>query len=277
MKSVIKILSAALFLSIVMLSCKKDENRIYYEGGTTPILTADIATTIPLSNLTKDAEAINLSWTNPNYQLNTGISSVDVNYLIEVDTAGANFSNPKREQLLIGKDLSKFFTQSDFNDFLLNQMLLDTSTLYNIEIRVTASLGTSATALVSNVLKYKVIPFPIPPKVELPASGHLYLVGSATAGGWNNPVPVPTQEFTQLTNTSYEITVALTGGQEYLLLPTNGDWSHKYAVKDKTLAGLNLGGDFGKDLSDNFPGPTASGNYKIEVDFQHGKFKVTPQ
>ena len=60
-------------------------------------------------------------------------------------------------------------------------------------------------------------------------------------------------------------------------MPKNGDWGHKYAVKNKTLAGLNTGGDFAADVSDNFPGPEKTGNYKIEVDFLTGKFKVTPQ
>ncbi|MGI8637063.1 MAG: hypothetical protein ACR2KZ_16845 [Segetibacter sp.] len=119
------------------------------------------------------------------------------------------------------------------------------------------------------------VPYAIPPKVAPPATGRLYLVGSATAGGWNNPVPVPLQEFTKISETLYQITVPLIGGQEYLLLPLNGDWGHKYAVKDNSVAGLAEGGDFGFDLSKNFPGPAASGNYKIVVDFQRGKFAVT--
>lgn len=68
----------------------------------------------------------------------------------------------------------------------------------------------------------------------------------------------------------------MNAASEYLLLPVNGDWTHKYAVADKTISGLNQGGDFGYDLNDNFPGPSASGWYKITVDFQQGKFKAEP-
>ena len=76
--------------------------------------------------------------------------------------------------------------------------------------------------------------------------------------------------------TLYEITVALSGGNEYLMLPVNGDWSHKYACKNNPAGTTpNTGGDFGYDFNDNFPGPAASGNYKIQVDFQRGKFTVT--
>lgn len=99
--------------------------------------------------------------------------------------------------------------------------------------------------------------------------------GDAT--GWDNPVPVPGQEFTMVSPTLYEITIPLIGGKEYLFLPLNGDWGHKYAVADKTVADLSAGGDFKYDANDNFPGPAASGTYKIVVDFQRGKFTVTPQ
>ncbi|MFX5914948.1 hypothetical protein ABTE45_19200, partial [Acinetobacter baumannii] len=81
------------------------------------------------------------------------------------------------------------------------------------------------------------------------------LVGSATNGGWNNPVPVPSQQFTQVSATLYTITVPLIGGQEYLFLPLNGDWGHKFACnKTASPPDGNAGGDFGFDWNDNFPG-----------------------
>ena len=276
MKSLIKLLFCSLFLSAILFSCKKDEKQVTFNGGTAPVLSADQTASISLSYLTKDNEAVNLSWTNPQYQFTTGISSLDVSYLLEIDTTGANFTNPARQQFSIGKDLSKSFNQNDFNDFLLNQLQLTPGVSHNIEIRVTSTLGNSATALVSNVLKYAVVPYAIPPKVAPPASGHLYLVGSATAGGWNNPVPVPSQEFTQISPTLYQLDhFPLIGGQQYLFIPVNGDWSHKYACHASST--VSSGGDFGYDWNDNFPGPTAGGNYKIVVDFQRGKFSVTPQ
>ena len=60
------------------------------------------------------------------------------------------------------------------------------------------------------------------------------------------------------------------------MLPVNGDWSHKFAVANNSVAGISAGGDFGFDLSDNFKAPATSGLYKIIVDFQSGKFTVTP-
>ena len=275
MKKIVKQLFFLSLLVALFASCKKDENKVFFEGGTNPVLKASVTSAfLPLSYANKDNEAIRLSWTNPNFQFNTGISSQDVNYQIEIDTAGANFTNPNRQTVSVSKDLSISFAQGQFNDYLLNQLQLKPGVSHNIEIRVTASLAAKATAISSNVLKYSITPYAIPPKVNPPASGNLFLVGSATAGDWNNPVPVPSQQFTQVSTTIYEITIPLIGGKEYLFLPLNGDWGHKFACK-KTADQSPDGGDFGYDFSDNFPGPIASGNYKIVVDFQRGKYTVT--
>ncbi len=273
MKKVTKILAGFLFTAVTILSCNKKENKDYFAGGTAPVVSASVAATIPLSFANKDNEAIKLSWTNPAYYFTTGISSQDVSYLIEIDTTGANFSNPNKQSIVISKDLSVSITQSTFNDYLLNQLVLAYGVVHHIEIRVTSRLVNNTVPLVSNVLKFDVTPYQIPPKVAPPTTGHLYLVGSATAGGWNNPVPLPTQEFTKISTTLYRITINLVGGQQYLFLPLNGDWGHKYACVAANVTAS--GGDFGYDFSDNFPGPAAGGTYKIEVDFQRGKFTVT--
>jgi len=275
MKNIFKVLLFLIVSAVAFLSCTKKENKIYLEGGTAPVLTSTVTGNIPLSFVNKDNEGLRLMWTNPNYQFTTGLSSQDVSYQIEIDTAGANFTNPKKVIVSVGKDLFKSFTQNDLNTYLYSQMKLVDGISHNIEMRVTSTLVNNNAALISNVLKFTATPYTIPPKVTPPTTGHLYLVGSATAGGWNNPVPVPTQEFTKVSPTLYEITVNLIGGQEYLLLPLNGDWGHKFAVPNKTVAGLNAGGDFKMDASDNFPGPAATGTYKISVDFQAGTFSVT--
>ena len=276
MKNIFKLSLLSFLLPALMWSCKKDENKDYFQGGTPPVLMAS-ATAINLSFANAANEALKLSWTNPNYQFSTGISSQNVSYIIEIDTTGANFTNPQKLSVAISNDLSTSFTVSQMNDYLLNQLVLKPGIVHNLDIRVKSGLANNTVTLSSNVIKATATPYAIPPKVVPPSTGNLYLVGSATAGGWNNPVPVPTQQFTQISPTLYEITISLTGGQEYLLLPLNGDWGHKYAVPDKTVAGLSSGGDFGFDKSDNFPGPATTGTYKIQVDFQRGKFTVTKQ
>lgn len=276
MKNIFKILLGA-FVIFALWSCEKDENKVIFKGGTAPLLAASESTSVPLSNDTKDNPALTLNWTNPEYQFNTGISSIDVNYNILIDTTD-DFSNPDFKTISVGTDLSKTFIQSEFNDILLNDLRLKPEISHHITLRVDAFLTGNAGLLSSNSVSLNVTPYTIPPKVKLPVNGELFLVGNATPGGdatgWNNPVPVPSQQFTQLSPTLYEITIDLIGGKQYLAIPVNGDWSHKYAVKNNPDAS---GGDFGYDWSDNFPGPAASGKYKISLDFQRGKFTVTQQ
>lgn len=147
---------------------------------------------------------------------------------------------------------------------------------YDIDVRVTSSYGNNNEQYKSNVLKLRVTPYVTPPKVVPPTSGRLFLVGDASQGGWNNPVPVPTQEFSKIDSVTYGGVFNIVGGKQYLALPVNGDWSHKFSVTDNSIAGLAAGGDFGYDLSQNFPGPAASGWYRIIFSFQTGKFSVTP-
>ena len=112
--------SLLVFLSflLVLVSCKKDENKIYYEGGTAPVLTASTPATTVLVQTDADKPFINLAWTNPAYRFTTGISSQDVNYVLQVDTTGANFTNPAMQEVSISKDLEKTFTVKDFNAVL---------------------------------------------------------------------------------------------------------------------------------------------------------------
>ena len=273
MKNKSIILFTVSFLLVFVWACKKEISQIYYEGGTPPALTASRTGTIPLSFANKDQEAIKLSWTNPEYRFTTGVSSQNVNYQLELDTTGANFTNPSKKVITISSDLSIAFTQNDLNDYLLNQLQLKPGMPHNIEFRVKSAIG-SAVPLYSNVLKYTVTPYAIPPKVDPPASGKLFIVWSATAGGWTNPVPVPAQQFTQVSSTIYEITVPLTGGGSYLFLPVNGSWDAKYGGIGSNNSNNPNTDDF-KPQGGDLIAPSVSGNYKIQVDFQRGKFTLT--
>jgi hypothetical protein len=58
MKNILKLLFGALFLTGAFLSCKKDENRIFYEGGTAPVLTASSTSAMVLIIANKNNFAI---------------------------------------------------------------------------------------------------------------------------------------------------------------------------------------------------------------------------
>ncbi len=273
----IKLLS--FFILVAWLaSCKKQENKVYVEGGTAPVVTASTAA-VSLVAGQESREAIKFSWTNPNYVFTTGINSLDVSYKFELDTVGGNFSSSNKYTTVIPRDLARSFTVAELNGILGNTMLLTFGRLYNMEARITSTLAQSAVPLVSNVVRFTARPFAPPPKVQVPATGELYIVGDATAGGWNNPVPVPSQKFTKLSDTKYEIVVPLAANKFYLMLPENGSWSSKYAVESNTVPGISGGGDFVYKTSggQDIPSPGETATYKITADFQTGKFTVVKQ
>lgn len=107
-----------------------------------------------------------------------------------------------------------------------------------------------------------------------PVPTDLFIVGDATAGAWANPVPTPSQQFTQISNAEFQISLPMTGGKSYLMLPKNGDWGHKYGGTSKTGGALLADNDV---PGSNTPAPDASGNYLITVNFFSKQYTVTPQ
>lgn len=274
MKNKLSIILSSFFL-LILFSCKKEENKIYYEGGTAPVLTASTAT-VTLEPGSEANTAIAFNWTNPNYKFSNGVSSHDVTYTLEIDTLGANFNSSKKYSTVIASDLSKTYTVGELNGIIGNTMLLQLSPRrnYTLQARIVASIGSSA-KLPSNAISFTTKPFAPPPKVQPPTNGTLWATGDAFTSGWSNPLGAPydaSQKFTQVSNTLYELTVAMPGGGGYKLIQIQGDWSTQYHM---LAGGTWQGGDLEKKDSDpQFPGPPSSGNYKITVDFQLGKFTV---
>ncbi len=276
MKQYFKLLAFSISLLLVLAGCEKAENRIYFEGGTAPVLSAS-KSTVRLTPATEAENAITFNWTNPEYRFTTGVSSQDVTYTFEIDTVGSNFSGANHYVTVFARDISRTFTEKELNDILGNTMRLAPGRQYEFEVRISSTIGSSASGkLVSNVTKFTATPFAPPPKVPIPLTGKLYIVGNATVGGWNNPVPTPSQEFTKITNTKYQIDVSLVPGGFYLFLPENGSWSTKYAWPEG-LARNAAGGpfEFRGGGGQDFQGPATAGTYRIVVDFQIGEFTVT--
>jgi starch-binding outer membrane protein SusE/F len=276
MKNVIKLLLSAFLFTSCLIACKKDENKVYFEGGTNPVLSSSVTgPDLPLTYVNRDKEAVKFTWTNPDYKFNTGISSQDVNYQIEIDTVGANFTNPNKQTISVSKDLSRSIGVSEINGYLLNQLQLQNGHAHEIEIRVKSFLGSDAQVLYSNVLKYTITPYSIPPAVEPPTNGTLWLTGSATESDYKNPLPAPldvTHKFAQISTTLYELTIDMKGGGAYKLIQEQGVWSSQYHMK---TGGTWNSGDFEKkDAEPGFAGPPAAGRYKITVDFQRGKYSA---
>ena len=268
MKNILKLLFASAAMIMLFSACNKVADLPYYSTGTAVVLSSSVSTLAPVA-ADSNKTVITFSWTNPKY----ASDPATFKYILEIDSSGRKFA--KEATKVVIKDLSTTMLAKELNSILLG-LGFNYNTPYDVDVRVTSSYGNNNDQIQSNVIKLRVTPYVIPPKVVPPTSGKLFLVGDASQGGWNNPVPVPTQEFAKLDSVTYGGVFNIIGGKQYLALPVNGDWSHKFAVNDNTVPGLSVGGDFGYDLSQNFPGPAASGWYTIIFNFQSGKFIVTP-
>lgn len=268
MKFLNKIMLLAVSILFMVSACEKVPELPFHPDGIESVLSSSATTLAPLpadSNKT----VLTLDWTSPEYSTDTAT----VRFIVQIDSAGRNFSKATSKELIGKRTLS--LTAKELNTIMLDYGF-EFNKPYNLDMRVISSHNNNNERKFSNTVKLTATPYKIPPKVALPTTGKLYLVGDATQGGWNNPVPVPNQELTKIDETTYGGIFNLVGGKQYLVLPLNGNWDNKFAVANNTLPGLSGGGDFGFNLSDNFPGPAASGWYKLVLDFQTGKFTVTP-
>jgi hypothetical protein len=263
-----KFLLVALSLVLGVLACQKSSNP-YYANGTTPVLSSS-TTTIAAKPADSLSNALVLNWTDPNYATNPASQK----YTIQIDSAGRNFS--KSVDIVVSGVLTDTFTAKQINEVALG-MGFAYNVAYNMDVRVVSSYANNNEQLPSNMITISVTPYVIPPKVQPPTSGELYLVGDATQGGWTNPVPKPSQQFEKIDSVHYGGVFKLIGGKQYLMLPVNGDWSNKYAVASGTVPAA--GGPFGYNggnntYNTNFTGPANDGWYTIMADFQQGTFSV---
>ena len=279
MRTKIKTIGLLLGMAFVFGSCEKKENRVIYEGGTAPVLTAStsaVALTPPPAD--ESREALRLRWSNPNYIFTTGVSSHDVSYTLEIDVAGNNFNGKNKYSTSIAKDLEKSFTILELNAILGNTMLLKFGQAYTLEARIISNLALNAVPLTSNKVTFTATPYAPPPKVEPPTNGTLWATGNAFASGWSNPLPAPydvSQKFTKVSNTLYELIVDMPGGGNYKLIQEQGVWGTQYHM---IAGGTWESGTFRKrDAEPGFIGAPSAGRYKITVDFQLGTFTVIKQ
>ncbi|UEG50622.1 SusE domain-containing protein [Ferruginibacter lapsinanis] len=111
---------------------------------------------------------------------------------------------------------------------------------------------------------------------SIPEFDGLYITGSATASNWTNDPP-SNQKFTRLNAVEYELTVALTPGNQYkfLVRPTATsapDWHPQLGSTSSTGGALQYAtpGD-----SPTMDSPAEAGNYKIHVNTYTGLYTIT--
>lgn len=120
------------------------------------------------------------------------------------------------------------------------------------------------------------LPMAITPNPSTLATG-LWIIGDATPQNpsWTNtPTALAGQQFTQLSNADFQITIALSSSGGYVFLPAAGDWTNKYGGTSATGGPILYDGSV---PGSNTPGPAVSGNYLVDVNFATGKYTLKQQ
>lgn len=267
MKYIQKILLLAVAVAALFTACKKVDELPLYNEGTAPTLTAS-ATTVAPAPADSNNVALRLNWTSPKYSIDTN----NYKFTVEIDSATKNFSRSDTKVVMGGS--STTFTAKELNNFLLARGYAF-NTPVDMDVRVISSYANNNERLTSNVVRIKMTPYKIPPKVALPASGKLFIVGDATTFGWSNdPAPAfpPAREFARIDETTWGGIFYLDGSGAYKILQTQGNWDTQFHM---VTGGSASAGSFVQENADpGFPSPATAGWYKIMLDFQTGKYTV---
>lgn len=271
-QKVIKILFLPMLAMLAMVSCKKDGTMVVATQGTQPGLTAS-ATTLNYTSADSLSNAITFTYSQSNYGYQAA-----VNYDLQISYNDSNFSAFKDYSLSLDT-MSMSFSVKNFNGLVLglnyNAEVTDT-VLVRVKSAVAGTAnGNSPLFHYSDTLKIIIHPYSQIPIPVIAPPDSLYIVGDATPGGWKNPVPIPSQKFTQMDKYGqvFGMILQLTGGKSFVFLPKNGDWSHKYGGSTEGSGALLIDNAV---PSSNTPGPATSGLYEIIVNFTKGTYSVTP-
>ncbi len=263
---------AAGIASLTLFSCEKDENQVVFEGGSAPALTANRADTIPIAKITKDQQAIAFSWTNPNYSLNTGPSSQNVNYALQLRAQGTT------DWVSVSSTTSAIqtsYTQGAFNDFLVKDKAagglgLEFGVPLLVEARVVSYLGalsnSNATNQASNILVFKTQAYSVIPD--------LWITGNATASSWTNTPPPPQKFSYDVPTKKFKITMNFTPGNYYKFLEVQGQWQPQWGGAPKTGGPISVNDGTGSD-PDAIETPSAAGTYILTVDLNNKTLVIT--
>src|SRR3982751_5006138 len=114
MRKYISVLSGFIGAVLLLAACNKVDDLPFYNNGTAPALTASTTTLAP-APADSNNTVLTLSWTNPNYS----VDSANTKYTIEIDSAGKNFARPFTKVVMTQRSAS--FTAKELNTFLVNK------------------------------------------------------------------------------------------------------------------------------------------------------------
>jgi len=162
-----------LLLCAFLFSCRKTENFTPFDHNG-PLAVTPSASTLQLNETDKNNTALTLNWTTGS---NHG-SDAAINYVLELDKAGNNFSHSLKNNL--GQGLyAVSYTTGSLNSLLSTYWSAEAGTAFILEARIYTIPGDeSVKGDTSGPVTITITPYK-------PVSATLYIIGDATAKGWD--------------------------------------------------------------------------------------------
>ena len=249
MKNITK--SLFLLLSVFAVSCSGDdvEDRPVIVPTDAPVLTAPDGGEYVLTIEDAALQADRFVWTSANFD-----QDVAITYTLELDLAGNEFAAPQTLGSVVGENSIAVSVET------LNGAAMSAGGTEfepgQYEIRVKASVNDTFEALYSEPVTFTITPYVLYPFKDL------YLVGSATATGWDNTATLNMYPLYRdpANNDVYYYTGYFAAG-EFKLVREKGSWAPSYGTNGTNLVYRATEGD--PDPS-NIPVATA-GYYSLTV------------
>jgi len=253
----LSIIGLTAFLVSFFSSCKKDETKVIMNNKK-PVLSSNSNGPLVLLKANQDQQAITFNWNNVDYGYDDAL-----NYALQISKTD-DFKQIT-ELSVIKTSLNAAISVKNLNSELLKMATPDQSQSFSFRLK--SNVGN----VISNTVKIAITPYL---DVKYPLPPELFIVGAATPGGWTNPVPGD-QKFALDPETPgvFKLTVKLTGGDSYLLLPVNGSWG-KYGFDGDSNKNDPMGDNF-KPEGGDIKAPAETGIYEIKVDFVTARFSLT--
>ncbi|MHC1775752.1 MAG: SusE domain-containing protein [Lentimicrobium sp.] len=264
---------------VVFNSCKKEGYEPVLEKSGAPVINSPANnSTYVLLEAQKNDPFESFTWDAADYNINAGRNWEymnsdklgDLTYTVQLDTESDNFSSPIA--LTATTSTSFSMTVGELNGKLL-AMGLATETAHNLVLRVVGDLSITSELdnIYSETVKFTVTPFEA--AIVYPS---IYMLGDATAPGWDNANALPLFAFSE---TQFAIVANLAGEGKFLkFIRTLGAWAPQWGT-DATGTGESGPLVYRPDetVADPpaIPAPAAEGDYRIFADIQNLTYTIT--
>lgn len=260
MKNIFKFLALTVLLTGAV-SCEDEQDlKFVTPPASFEILTPQAGESIVLDPQTENNPALSIVWTAVDYGTPT-----EVTYTVQVAKNGTDFATPIDVTSTSG-------TYANINMITLNGAAnaagLEAFTEGGLDIRIKATVGSQAgEPTYSNVVTYLVTPYVTYPYTDL------YLVGDATAEGWNNTSAANLPALFRSADDAnvYHYTGYFAAGG-FKLVTVKGQWQPQYGSAGSGMVGLNDG--TGSD-PDTFAVATA-GYYTFTINLNDNTYTLVP-